>query len=190
MSCNILEEVRLSLNYPALKKIDPNTQDVQVTKAGETADDKFGQAAIPAVLTGLYTFVQTDEGAAEFLAADNTGNWVEKIFHEHKDQVVKRIASYASVPGTVAARGMNVIAKESIKKIKEHLHSATAKDVKQFFHDQLNTILSYLPAEIHTGELLHNTVLDDNTNKMKGPISSLIQGIGAAFSNPVSDKEL
>ncbi len=187
MSCNILEEVRQSLNYPALQKVDPNTQDVPKHKEGET-DDKFGQAAIPAVLTGLYTFVQTDEGADEFLNADNTGNWVEKIFHEHKEEVIKRISTYAGMPGQAAARGMNVIAKESIRKIKEQLQSATPKDVKQFFHDQINTILSYLPAEIHTGELLHNAALDDNTNKMKGPISSLIQGIGAAFSNPVSDK--
>jgi len=187
MSFNILEGVRQSLNYPSLQKIDPNTQEVPKNKRSETTD-KFGQAAIPAVLTGLYRFVQSDEGAEEVLAPGKTVNWVEKIFHEHKKEVIERIAVYASVPQRVAARGMNVIAKESIKLVKERLHNATPMEVKQFFHTQINTILAYLPAELHTGEWLHYSALDDNINKMKGPISSLVQEIGAAFSNPASGK--
>jgi hypothetical protein len=38
--------------------------------------------------------------------------------------------------------------------------------------------------------LLHDTTLDDKTNKMEGPISSLMQNIGSAFSQPVSDEEI
>ena len=187
MSFNILEGVRQSLNYPPLQKIDPNTQEVPKTKRSETTD-KFGQAAIPAVLTGLYRFVQSDEGAEEVLAPGRTVNWIEKIFHEHKKEVIERIAAYASVPQRVTARSMNVIAKESIKMIKERLHDATPKELKQFFHNQINIILAYLPAEVHTGEGLDYSALDDNINKMKGPISSLVQGIGTVFSNPVSGK--
>ena len=187
MSFNILEGVRQSLNYPPLQRVDPNTQEVPQNEKGVMAD-KFGQAAIPAVLTGLYRFVQSDEGAEEFLTPNKTGNWVEKIFDDHKKEVVDRIAIYANIPRRVAASGMNVIAKESIRMIREKLHNATPMALKHFFHGQINTILPYLPAEVHTGEWLHYSALDDNTNKMKGPISSLVQGIGAAFSNPVSGK--
>ncbi len=40
------------------------------------------------------------------------------------------------------------------------------------------------------GELLHDTTLDDKTNKMEGPVSSLMKSAGAVFSNPVMDKEI
>jgi len=187
MSFNILEGVRQSLNYPPLQRVDPNTQQVPKNKKGAMVD-KFGQAAIPAVLTGLYRFVQSDEGAEEFLTPNKTSNWVEKIFDDHKAEVVDSIATYANIPRRVAARSMNVIAKESIRMTREKLHSATPMAVKQFFHGQINTILPYLPAEVHTGEWLDYSALDDNINKMTGPVSSLVQEIGAAFSNPVSGK--
>jgi hypothetical protein len=62
--------------------------------------------------------------------------------------------------------------------------------VKLFFSNQRNNILLYLPAELKMGELLHNDTLDDNTNKMEGPVSSLMQSIGSAFSNPVTGEEI
>jgi len=187
MSFNILESVRESLNYPPLQRVDPNTQEVPKNKYDELPD-KFGQAAIPAVLTGLYRYVQSDEGAEEFLSPVNNRSWVEKIFSDHTKEIIDSIAIYANVPRRIAARGMNVIAKESIRMVREKLHHATPVQVKRFFHHQINTILLYLPAEVHTGEWLHYSALDDNINKMKGPISSLVQGIGAAFSNPESGK--
>jgi len=40
------------------------------------------------------------------------------------------------------------------------------------------------------GVLLHDNTLDDNTNKMEGPVSSLINTIGNAFSKPVTEEEV
>jgi hypothetical protein len=74
---------------------------------------------------------------------------------------------------------------------KENLAAdAGIKEVKLFFSDQRNNILLYLPAELRMGELLHDNTLDDNTNKMEGPISSLMQSIGTAFSNPITGDEI
>ncbi len=190
MSINLLETVQQNLGYPALHKIDPNTQ--QVTADDKTpGEDKFSQAAIPAVLTGLYKYVQSDEGAAEFLKADHSMNWVGKIFDDNRKEAIQTILAYAKQSDEEPLTKMNAIANEAVKVVKENLPAeAGIKDVKVFFSNQRNHILLYLPAALNMGELLHDTTLDDNTNKMEGPVSSLMQSIGSAFTNPVTAEEI
>lgn len=78
-----------------------------------------------------------------------------------------------------------------IRITKENLAlDAGIREVKIFFKSQINNILLYLPPTLHIGELLHDNTLDDNTNKMEGPISSLINRIGDAFSTPVTEDEV
>jgi len=57
MSINLLEIVQKNLGYPTLQKIDPNTQ-VVVADDKKPDEDKFSQAAIPAVLAAFYKYVQ------------------------------------------------------------------------------------------------------------------------------------
>ncbi len=189
MSINLLETIQQNLAYPALQKIDPNTQ--QVVEDTTTPDeDKFSQAAIPAVLTALYKYVQSDDGATDFLRGDSSTNWVSKIFLDNKKEVVQTISSYSKQSGEDPITKMNAIAGEAVKVVKENLSAdAGVKEVKLFFSNQRNTILLYLPAALNMGELLHDNTLDDNTNKMEGPISSLMHSIGAAFSTPVTEEE-
>jgi hypothetical protein len=86
---------------------------------------------------------------------------------------------------------MNAIANEAVHVVKANLPAdAGIKEVKDFFSNQRNDILLYLPAGLKMGELLHDNTLDDDTNKMEGPISSLIKSIGSAFSNPVTGEEM
>jgi hypothetical protein len=190
MSINLLETVQRNLGYPPLQKIDPNTQAV-VENIKTPGEHKFSQAAIPAVLTALYKYVQTDAGAAEVLRGDNSTNWVNKIFQDNKNPIIETISSYASEPGDYPVMRMNEIANETLKVMKENLPgNADIKQVKLFFTNQRKNILLHLPAALHMGDLLHDDTLDDNTNKMEGPISSLIQSIGAAFSKPVTSDEI
>jgi hypothetical protein len=190
MSINLLETVQQNLGYPVLQKIDPNTE--LVMENDKTPDeDKFSQAAIPAVLTALYKFVQTDEGAAEFLNAYNGTTWVSKIFDDKRKEVVQTISAYALQFKQDPIAKMNAIANEAVKVVKENLTAAAApKEVKTFFASQKSNILLYLPASLHIGELLDDNHLDDNTNKMEGPISSLINSIGGVFSSPVMEEEV
>ena len=190
MSINLLETVQQNLGYPALQKIDPNTQQV-ILDDKTPAEDKFSQAAIPAVLTALYRYVQTDEGATAFLRGNNSTNWVGKIFDDNKKEVVQTISAYAKQSNADPVEKINAIATEAAKVVKENLSAdAGIKEVKLFFSNQKNNILLYLPAALNMGDLLHDTSLDDNTNKMEGPISSLMQSIGNAFSNPVTGEEI
>ncbi len=190
MSINLLETVQKNLNYPPLQKIDPNTQRV-VIDASTPDEDKFSQAAIPAVLTALYRFVQSDEGAETFLRGDNSTNWVSKIFDDHKKEAVQTISAYALQSKADPIAKMNAIANETVNVVKAQLPAAAGiKDLKLFFNNQRNTILLYLPAALNMGDLLHDETLDDNTNKMEGPISSLMQSIGNAFSKPVTGDDI
>ena len=182
MSINLLETVQQNLGYPALQKIDPNT--FKVSDDAETpVEDKFSQAAIPAVLTALCEFAQTDDGAADILQGNEGSTWTNKIFADNKEETLQTIAAFAKQLNEDPIVKMNAIAIEAVKIIKENLPAdAAIKDVKTFLSDQKNNILLYLPAELNIGEMLDDDSLDDGTNKMEGPISSLIKNIGDTFS--------
>jgi hypothetical protein len=47
---------------------------------------------------------------------------------------------------------------------------------------QRSEILKYLPGGLKLGELLNDEGLDDNTNQMQGPVSTLMHKIENAFS--------
>ncbi len=187
MAINLLEKVQQNLGYAPLKKIDPNKH----REASATEPHAFSQAAIPAVLTALYKYVQSDTGAEDFLRGDSSTDWVGKIFHDHHKDAAEKIKSYSESGAEHATSKMNGIANEAAKVVKQSLASnAGIKQVKTFFLNQRNNILPYLPPELNLGDLLHDDTIDDNINKMEGPISSLMKGIGSAFSNPATGEEV
>jgi hypothetical protein len=187
MSVNLITTVQHNLGYPPLHKANPNTQEAQQV----TEVDKFGQAAIPGVITGLYRYIQSDEGATAFLNEDGSSEWVSRIFRGHKNDVIATISSYADQNTGDPVEAMNMIANEAVKVARTQLPAtAGVKDVKLFFRGQRNNILPYLPAALHMGEWLHDETLDDNTNKMEGPVSSMMKGIGSIFSSPVTDEDI
>ncbi len=190
MAVNLIKTIQENLGFAPLQKVDPNTQQPSTDNA-ESVENKFSQAAIPAVLAGLYKFVQTDEGASEFLTIKNSDNWTAKIFDDNRKEAIQTISAYAKQSSEDPVTKMNAIANEAVKVAKENMPAdASIKEVKLFFSNQRNNILLYLPAELKMGELLHDNTLDDNTNKMEGPVSSLMQSIGSAFSNPVTGDEM
>lgn len=189
MSINLLETVQQNLGYASLHKIDPNDQDISWDKT--PMENRIAQAGLPAVLTALYLFVQSDDGAGKLLKEEAAGNWVDSIFVDNTRPAIQIIADYSGVSQEEAIKRLNVIAEESVRVTKTQLPpTAGIKDVKSFFTNQKNNILLYLPVALHMGELLHDNSLDDNVNKMEGPISSLMKSIGAAFTNPVTEKEV
>lgn len=190
MSVNLIVTIQHNLNYPPLQKIDPNTQEVKVDDS-KPSEDRFSQSAIPAVLTGLYRYSATDEGAANLLRGNFSTNWVRLVFEDTADEVIQKINNYSFQSSGETESRMDEIADEAIRVMKKELKpEATMMEVKQFFSGQRNNILLYLPEALHMGELLKDDTLDDNTNKMEGPISSLMHKIGSAFSNPASEEKL
>jgi hypothetical protein len=190
MSINLLDTVQQNLGFSALQKMDPNTHTI-IENPDTPDEERFSQAAIPAVLAGLYKYVQSDEGANEFLQKDKTFDWMSSIFGEDKKNVIQSIAKYSLQSGEDPVLKMNLIANEAVRLVKENIPAEPSpKDVRTFMHDQLKNILLYLPDKLKMGLLLNDSALDDNTNKMEGPVSSLLQSIGSAFSQPVTLEEI
>ncbi|MEO6729607.1 MAG: hypothetical protein ABIN01_00175 [Ferruginibacter sp.] len=190
MSINLIETIQASLHYPPLQKIDPNTQEV-VADNSTPNEHRFSQAAIPAILTGLYRYSTTDVGAENILRGDISTDWVSVVFEDTKSEVVQKVADYSFHSTENSYSKMNEITKEAVRLVRENIKpNATMMDVKDFMSAQRHHILLFLPEALHMGSLLNDTTLDDNTNKMEGPISSLMHKIGAAFSNPPSEEEV
>ncbi len=186
MSINLSELIQQKMGYPALRKIDPNTQEVVTDE--HIPEERFSQAAIPAVLTGMYSFVQSEEGAQVFLKAVTGSELTNVIFGDNKKEVIEAIAAYAKQSAEDPVSKINDIAGEALHIAKEQLPAAAvAADVKNLFTAQRNHILLYLPPALNMGTLLNNNTLDDNTHKMEGPISSLMQSIGNIFSGTAND---
>ena len=115
---------------------------------------------------------------------------MNKLFDSTKIETVQTIVAYANPSNEDPMAKMNTIAIEAGKVAKENLTANTAiKDIKTFFSEQKNNILLYLPAELNIGEMLNDDSLDDGTNKMDGPVSSLIKNIGDTFSGSVTGEE-
>ena len=182
MPFNLLKTVQQNLGYPELKKVDPNTQEV-VFERNVSDEAKLGQAAIPAVLTGIYRYIETDKGTQAITSKDGSVNWIEEIFGDATTELITKIADYSDCSYDVSNTKANEIANEAVRLIKEHINSpGNILNVKDFMLTQRNNILPYLPAALQTGKLLNESTLDDRTNKMTGPVSSFMHGMETIFT--------
>lgn len=191
MAINLLETIQKNLNYPPLQKIDPNTQEVTDDQKAPS-EHRFSQAAIPAVLTGLYTYSGKDDCAINILSGEPSPDWVTEIFGSDTGLVVQKIAEYSYQPEASGIHDkVNTIAQEAISVIRRELKpDASMMEVKDFMSAQTTNFLVYLPEALHMGQVLKEESLDDNTNKMEGPVSSLMHKIGSAFSKPSNEEEV
>ncbi|HKB45542.1 MAG TPA: hypothetical protein VKC90_14175 [Chitinophagaceae bacterium] len=182
MPFNLLKTVQQNLGYPELKKVDPNTQDV-IFDTPVSDQTRLGQAAIPAVLTGLYKYIETDEGLKRITAANESVNWLEAIFGDTGTEIINKIAAYSNCPFDTVIVKVHEIANESVRVIREHINApGNVLKLRDFMSVQRLNILPYLPAALRTGELLKDSTLDDRTNKMSGPVSSFMHGMEGIFS--------
>jgi hypothetical protein len=191
MSNIIITRVQEHLQYNPLKKINPNTGQV-IDQPNTGNDHSFGQAAIPAILAAFSQYVQSDDGASDFLHNVHSGNWIQIIFGGREDNIVQAISRFSPQGNEDYYLEMETIAGEIMKVTKEQLPAnATIKDVKDFFQNEKGNFLSYLLPELKVGVMLDNDSIDDKTHKMEGPVSGLIQSIGAAFDNDeVAEKKV
>ena len=177
MITNIVEIVQNDLGYPAIQKIDPNIQETK-EKNNTSSREKLAQAAIPAVLAGFFSFTRNDKDCNYILAGGGQKNWLDTIFEDKKDIAVEKIAHYAGISIDDAATSMEDIAREAVIIIHEAPgEKPTAEKLRSYMSSQRHNILVYLLPALQLGELLNDNAMDDQTNKMEGPISSLMHSI-------------
>lgn len=174
MVANLIEIIQKTLQYPELKKIDPNTGDIG-DKEQETPLGLLAQSSIPAILTGLYKLSRIDEGCTVILNAKGNNDSIKTIFGKNEGQVVEKIAQYSCTSANQAQSHLENIADESIKILKEYVgEGGEPQKLKQFMNDQRHNILVYLPVSLTLGDILEDKTLDDQTNKMEGPVSNFM----------------
>ena len=160
MSINLLEAVQTQMGYPSLQKIDPNMQEPAANLS--TPDgNRFSQAAIPGVLTALYRYSRTDEGAQNILGGTDYTDWADLIFANKKQNTIQSIAFYSYYSMQNAELKINAIAAFSVRIIKETLpQDRSIHDLKKFIAGQRSNILPYLPAILQMDEFLYDNTLD------------------------------
>lgn len=182
MALTLIQQIQQNLNIQSIQKIDPNTQEV---KASASVTDKHTveQAALPAVLAGLYKYSTTEVGA-NTISGGNCNNWTGSMFADNTHDIVEHVATYAGVSQDEAYQQMERIANESVKVINENVkNSSGTTGLKDYLLGQRKDILTYLPGELHAGDLLNDNTIDDRTNKMEGPLSSFMQKLGNLFTS-------
>lgn len=172
---NLVDIIQKNLQYPPLKKVDPNTQDIK-HRFEETEVEKIGQAAIPAVLTGLYMLSRNDEGCLKIMNTVDSVNSLTVLFHDDEDEVIQRVANYTGLSTNQAKSHLESIADESLRIVNEIAVSSCQK-LKHYMNDQRHNILVCLPASLNMGDFLKDEHLDDKTNKMEGPVSNFMHRI-------------
>ncbi|HMH34859.1 MAG TPA: hypothetical protein VK543_17610 [Puia sp.] len=177
---SLIDLIQKNLGYQELHKIDPNTQDIKLDE-GKFGIQSVTQAAIPAVICGLYNLLKTAEGAELLLDTEST-NWLDSIFGKKKDELIKRIAAYSNTSIAAAQLETEHIANEAVRLLKENItDKANQQAIGQFAAEQRTQALLYLPASLQLGDLLNDNQLDDRTHKMEGPISSLMHAVEKQF---------
>ncbi len=187
MSISLIETIQKNLGYPEIKKIDPNTDHAQLAGNGFT-EYNLGQAAIPAILLSMCKYTQKDIGAKEVLCGDISTDWLHLLLGKKRDEAIGQIAAYAATSDEAASGKMQAIAVEAVNVIRKS-DPLTLNDVKLLLANEKNNILLYLPPALHFGFLLEDNALDDNTHKMEGPVSSLVNAIGNLFSGGEREEE-
>ncbi|NCT76474.1 MAG: hypothetical protein GXC78_18200 [Chitinophagaceae bacterium] len=177
MTKSIIERVQEQLGYPPLHKVDPNTQELPAT---ETSDEnaRFAQAAIPSVLAGIFQQSRTEAGAVALLQQPATASWTNLLFGTQRRRVMDAITQYAGRPAAGIENELDIIAQAAMSVLRPGAdmdHPGLV--LRETLNAQRHTILVYLPAALHMGEMLRDESLDDRTNKMEGPVSNLMHSI-------------
>jgi hypothetical protein len=180
MAISIVEEVQTRLQFPPLKKIDPNAQSKE--EVTEVIHYPVTQTAVITVLAALYKITRTKEGC-EKLFNDKAGNWLEDVYGENLATTIDRVAEYSGAEKPEVEKLIKLSADVSIIILQEQFANNVIIDaVMSFMSGQRDNILVFLPGPLQLGEMLHDDTLDDNTNKMEGPVSSLMHKIENIFS--------
>jgi hypothetical protein len=181
MATNIVETIQKNLGYASLQKIDPNTQEIK-DKYEHSSIEKLGQAAIPAVLTGLYKYTRTEQGCKRLLTGTEKEDWLSVIYDGREKEVVEKVAHYSGMTENQSESHMENIADEAVRLVREQAGSNPEK-VKTYVSSQRHNILVYLPAALNMGDIFNDEMLDDKTNKMEGPVSNFMHKIENTFSD-------
>lgn len=181
---NITKFLQQQLGFRPLNKIDPNTQQPAKEKQdGFEVSGALGQAAVPAVLTAMYKKSRTPEGTEEMMNSTNATSLLNSLFNNRLEEVVARISEFAGVSKDDAVEELERITATALLLVRKNTNGKVDHNaVSSFLNAQSSNIFPYLPPALHLGEILKDDTVDDNSNKMQGPMSNLMHNLEKGFS--------
>ncbi len=189
MATNLIEQVNQMMGHPLTKKEEPSRG--QKTKMEKTLHG----AAVPAALAGIYHLASFENGASRILdhlknhrhdiENHHTAICAEFTFGDTLKSVVDRIADYAGESPENSFAVLNEAAREAYRQLLTMFDPSAIKpeEITKYMVAQRHTILAHLPEELQLGHLLGDETMDDVSNKMEGPVSTLIHKLGETFSS-------
>lgn len=178
---NIIDMIRKNLGFDELHKVDPNTQDIAagLKTFGMTS---VAQGTIPSVVCAICNHLETP-GNREFIITGDSNNWLKTIFGEKEDELLEKLSEYSNTT-VIAVKGeAEHIANEAVRLVRVALPDVNHEHaIQNFAASTRREALQYLPASLQLGYLLNNNNLDDRTNKMEGPVSSLMHKLENQFN--------
>lgn len=181
---NLIDKIREKLGFPPFVKIDPNTQQLPAN-AKKNTHQLEGQATVSAVLTAIYQLSRTERGFGYLVDRKGDMPWREVLFGSEADSIVKSIAVYS---GSEAVDVKNAIEETGGVAWQISSREVSGKlnydSFGKYISGVRNSLLDYLPPQLHLGEKLKDDSLDDRTNKMEGPVSGIMHRIEKIFGEP------
>ncbi|CAN5846253.1 hypothetical protein BH11BAC4_BH11BAC4_12000 [soil metagenome] len=177
---NLPQQIQEYLGYPKLQLIDVNTG----LPEDESAFDKLSQAVVISFLTAVFKASRSKETAAR-ITGIRAGNELLNALFEKQEEIIERIAEYSNHSTAITTEKLLETASAFIVQLQKLLPADEAKKGEQLENlltGERHEILRYLPADLKLGAYLDDKTLDDRTNKMEGPISSLLHKIENSFS--------
>ncbi|MCY7291553.1 MAG: hypothetical protein LH615_05150 [Ferruginibacter sp.] len=189
MSINILEELRKNVGMPPLIKVDPNTQEVTIT-SDEEKENRLMQAIVPTAVAGIYDCARSEEGLDFLAGTSSTPDWLTLLFAKNAPEVRERLATYSDNTTDAVQTHFNSVAAEAVKILrKEATEKERRVSIRTITGTQRDWFLPYLPAELRIGKLLDDNTMDDRTNKMEGPVSSIMHKIETMITGQESEED-
>ncbi len=176
---NLPEKLQEHLAYPKLQVIDANTGLPEDT----TAFNAFSQSALISFLTGLYKSTRTKETALVISDYSDAASLLSGIF-KNESELADAISAYTNESAAASKEKLMEVATGwlAFQKQIPADEKAGTDHLQNLMTSQRHEILRYLPGGLKLGDLLNDDTLEDKSNKMEGPISSLMHKIENSFS--------
>lgn len=178
---NLPQQLQEYLNYPKLQVIDPNTD----LPENEKEFNALSQSALITFLTGMYKSTRTKENTVVINGQSDANNLLKSIFLD-LEKVLDHIAAFSHQTAAVAKEKITAVSAGFINYLEQMDPDKTERPdyLQNLMTAQRHEILKYLPAGLKLGNLLNDDTLEDESNKMEGPVSSMMHKIESSFSTP------
>lgn len=179
-----LEEF-MGAKMPEVDPVSHETKNQSAAMAG-----KLAQGAMAAGLVILYKYSRSMDGAEYLVNARPADIELNMLLNNREKDLYVQLAQYAGSSELQASTMLAVVIREAMFYVHQEMsHNRTSDAVQTYFGNQRQAILGHLPPELGLGEIMKDDTLDDRTNKMEGPVSSLAHAIENVFSSSGAKKD-